>query len=122
MLLIFIVPETYSLTIIAHHNQIVGQSLTLECSVTTVRGITSRVDIVWSSDGTILKQVEKFSEDFTRLNLDTYTTTYTVSPLTINDNGKTFQCDVAIRADPPLMDATNVTLAVNGVLWNEHIQ
>ena len=30
---------------------ILGQSLTLQCEVTAVRGITSRVDIVWSSDG-----------------------------------------------------------------------
>ena len=35
-----------SVTINAPSNQTVGQSLTLESSITTVRGITSRVDIV----------------------------------------------------------------------------
>ena len=37
------------------NTQIVGQSLTLQCEVTTVRGITSSVDIVWSSDGMVLQ-------------------------------------------------------------------
>ena len=33
---------------IAVDTQIVGQSLTLECSVITVRGIVSSVDLIWS--------------------------------------------------------------------------
>ena len=41
----------------APNTQTVGQSLTLQCEVTTVRGITSRVDIVWSSDGTVLRRM-----------------------------------------------------------------
>ena len=117
LLIFFTVPAIYGLSIIAHHTQIVGQSLTLECSVTTVRGITSRVDIMWSSDGTVLQQVEKFSEDFTGLNLDIYTNTYTISSLTVNDNGRTFQCDAVISANPQLMDTANVTLAVIGMLY-----
>ena len=31
--------------------QAVGQSLSLECIVTTVRGLSSSIDIIWTSDG-----------------------------------------------------------------------
>ena len=42
-------------------NQKVGQSLTLQCEVTTVRGITSRVDIVWSSGSMELERTNDVS-------------------------------------------------------------
>ena len=34
-----------------------GQPLILQCSVTTIRDINSRVDFVWISNGTELKKV-----------------------------------------------------------------
>ena len=45
----------------APNTQTVGQSLTLQCEVTTVRGITSSVDIVWSSGGTELERTNNVS-------------------------------------------------------------
>jgi len=41
-----IVPEP-EVTVTAPNTQTVGQSLTLTCNAVTVRGITSRVDIIW---------------------------------------------------------------------------
>jgi len=105
----------YELSLIAHHVQIVGQSLTLECSVTTVRGITSRVDIVWSSDGVVLKEEEKYYRDFTTLNLDIYSSTYIISPLSTTDDDKVYQCEIVINTSPPVMDSDIVTLAVAGM-------
>ena len=46
--LFYAVPTpTMSVTVL--NTQIVGQSVTLQCEVTTVRDITSRMDIVWSN-------------------------------------------------------------------------
>ena len=108
-------PSTYDLSLIAHHIQKVGQPLILECSLTVVRGITSRVDFVWSNDGAKLQENNKFGKDLTMLNLDIYTDTYTISPLSISDNGGIYQCEVIISIDPPLKDVINVTLDVTGI-------
>ena len=51
-----ILVPTSTVSVTAPNTQTVGQSLTLQCEVTTVRGITSRVDIVWSSDGTVFEK------------------------------------------------------------------
>ena len=50
------------MTVTALNIQTVGQSLTLECTVTAVRGITSRVDIIWSRNGRELERIEGSSD------------------------------------------------------------
>ena len=55
---VLVPPPTVLVT--APNNQTVGQSLSLQCEVTTVRGITSRVDIVWSS-GTVLRRINSIT-------------------------------------------------------------
>ena len=91
--------------------QTVGQSLTLQCKVTTVRGITSRVDIVWSSDGTVLRWIN----DTTVTTMDNslvYTDSYTISQLSTTDDGRVIQCEVVINGNPPIQDSDNIALNV----------
>ena len=96
------------------NSQIVGQSLTLECSVTTVRGITSRVDIVWSRDGFQLKYINGANiANFTQ-SQTTYTFTYTIPLLSTTDDGRVYQCEVVINTSPPVMATDSVTLDIIG--------
>ena len=98
---------------IALDTQTVGQSLTLQCEVTTVRGITSRVDIVWSSNGTVLRRMN----DTTATTMDNslvYTDSYTISQLSTTDEGRVIQCEVVINASPLVMANNNITLDVTG--------
>ena len=76
--------------------QTVGQSLTLQCEVTTVRGITSRVDIVWSSGGVELERMNDVSST-TMGNSLVYTHSYTISQLSTTDDGRVIQCEVVIN-------------------------
>ena len=96
----------------APSNQIVGQSLTLECSVTTVRGITSRLDIVWSSGGVELQRISEMNVSFTNNNSATYISTYTIPQLNTTDDGRVYQCEVVINTSPPVMATGSVTLDV----------
>ena len=105
-------PSISGYSLIAHHTQIVGQSLTLECSINTVRGITSTVDIVWSSDYSVLKEEVKFHEDITTHNFYTYISTYTISPLSVIDDERTYHCNVIINASLPVVAFGNITLVV----------
>ena len=92
--------------------QAVGQSLTLQCEVTTVRGITSRVDIVWRN-GTELRRMNNVSST-TMDNSLVYTDTYTISQLNTTDDDRVIQCEVVINASPPVMASDSITLDVIG--------
>ena len=105
---------TPSVTVTAPNTQIVNQSLTLECSVTAVRGITSRVDIIWSRNGTEVERMEGVSVSSTTGNMVMYTDTYTISQLSTTDNRTAYQCEVVINTSPPVMATGSVTLDVMG--------
>ena len=95
------------------NTQTVGRSLTLQCEVTTVRGITSRVDIVWSSGGTVLERMNGVSST-TMDNSLVYTDSYTTSQLNTTDEGRVIQCGVVINASPSVMASDSTTLDVTG--------
>ena len=94
-------------------SQTVGQSLTLQCNVTTVRGITSSVDIMWSSGGTVLRTITGTTST-TMGNSLVYTDSYTISRLNTSDDGNVIECDVVINSDTPVMANDNLTLNVIG--------
>ena len=108
----FLVP-TPTVSVTALNTQTVGQSLILQCEVTTVRGITSRVDIVWSSDGTELERMNNVSSA-TMDNSLVYTDSYTISQLNTTDDGKVIKCEVVINARPQIISANNITLNATG--------
>ena len=94
-------------------DQLVGQSLTLQCNVTTVRGITSGVEIVWSSNGTELQKTND-SSPTTLNNLAVYIDTYVIPMLNTSHNTREYQCTVLIDANPPKNVSDNIRLNVNG--------
>ena len=109
---IYVVPIP-DVSMVAPEFQMVGQSLALECNVTTVRGITSRVDIVWSDGNMELDR----TNDTTVSPMDNslvYTDSYTISLLSTTDEGRVIQCEVVINASPSIMASDNATLDVTG--------
>ena len=96
------------------NNQTVGQSLSLGCRITTVRGITSRVDIVWSSDGAELNRTEELDPSSTTNYSVLYTELYIIPQLSTLDEGRTITCDVLINAMSPVTTTDSVTLNVTG--------
>ena len=95
----------------ASNTQTVGQSLTLQCEVTTVRGITSRVDIVWSSGGTELERMNDVSST-TMDNSLVYRDSYNISILTTSDDDRAFQCEGIINVNPLVSAADDLSLDV----------
>ena len=96
------------------NNQTVGQSLTLKSSITTVRGITSRVDIAWSSNNSQLTRIEGLNHSSTTNDSVLYTELYTIPQLSTLDEGRTITCDVFINAMSSVTATDNVTLNVTG--------
>ena len=114
---------TPSISVTALSTQIVGQSVALQCKVTTVRGITSRVNIVWSSDGIELERMNIVSSTTMSSSL-VYTDYYNISQLNTTDDDRVIQCEVVINANTPVMAKDSITLDVTGecALFVLHIQ
>ena len=76
----------------------IGDSLTLNCTGTTVRGISrSLVDIIWTTGG---RQVRRINNAIGDIQNDSiiYTDSFEVSSsLSTNDRGRVYQCTVLIN-------------------------
>ena len=106
---IFCIVPTPTVSVTDPDTQMLGESLTLYCNVTTVRGITSTVNIVWSSGGTELDRMSgtmPVMED----DLLVYMDSYTISQLNTTDDGRMIQCRAEINT---IMASDSVTLDVN---------
>ena len=67
--------------------------------MTTVRGITSRVDIVWSSDGVVVGTTEGASPSATTDNYMEYSNVYTISQINETEvDGVVYQCEMIINS------------------------
>ena len=100
----------------AHATQTVSKPLTLDCNITTVRGITSRVDIVWSSNGLELRKIEGIESNLTQDNSVLYMDSYTIPQLGTVDEGRIYQCGIIINQAVPIVLNSNITLDVTGEL------
>ena len=97
---------------IAPNTQTVGQSLTLQCEVATVRDITSRMDIVWSSNGTDLQMMTRLGVNSTTNNTAVYRDSYMIPLLSTTNDSRMTQCKVMITMSPPVKANDNITLDV----------
>ena len=110
----FLVP-TPSETLTAPNTQIVGQSLTLECSVITVRGITSRMDMMWRRNGKVVHIKEGVSANFTTKDTIVHTDLYTITQLNTSDDLAMYQCDAVINTYPKIITSRLVILDITGM-------
>ena len=99
----------------ASSSQIVGQSLTLECSVTTVRGITSRMDMVWKRNGMVVYIKEDVKANLTTKDMLVYTDLYTITQLNTSDDSAIYQCDAVINIYPKIFTSRLVILDITGM-------
>ena len=108
---IFYLVPSPTVIITVPNTQTVGQSLTMQCKVTAVRGITSSVDVVWSLShgGTALKRTTGVI-GYSSL---VFTDSYTIPQLSSEDHGKTYWCEATISSS---RHSNSVTLNVNGMV------
>lgn len=93
-------------------NQHIGSPLSLRCAVTTVKGITSGVDIMWKVNNTEI--IERYDGNVTEKRTS-YVYYYNANTnLTLNDNNTVYQCQVIINASPLISSTDNLTLNIIG--------
>ena len=108
------VPNSSNVTVTPSVAQIVGQLLMLECRITTVRGITSRIDIEWSTGNTTLQRTEGVNITFTESDSVVYKDVYNITQVSTFDDGRVYQCKVIIDVNPQLTATNSTTLDVTG--------
>ena len=111
---LILVPNSTNVTVTAPSSQIVGQSLMLECSVTTVRGITSRVDMEWSTGNKTLQIIKGIVNLHTTNDSVLYKAKYNITQVSTLDDSEVYQCKVIINANPQLTAFGSITLDVTG--------
>jgi len=104
------VDPTIFIEITTANSPIIGRPLILQCSATTVRGITSRVDIIWiNGSNTQVRRVNNIAAS----NINTseiYNDIFVIPSLDISDIGSVYQCEVIINSSPPIMAKDNFTI------------
>ena len=94
-------------------NLTIGDPLILECTVTAVRGISSSVDIIWTTGGRVVRRVDNITanvEDDSTI----YTDSFEISSLSAIDNGREYQCTVVINAIQRVYNSDRITLMFAG--------
>ena len=96
---------------------IIEQTLILQCSATTVRGITDRVDIIWTT-GTmeVRKVIDVLPNDFNSLSI--YNDSFIIPSLDINDIGSVYQCKVIVNSFPVVAFKDTFTIPLPGMNTN----
>ena len=90
-------------------NLTIGDPLTLDCTVTAVRGVSSSIDIIWTTGGVELRRVEDIMADIEN-DAVIYTDSFEISSLSAIDNGREYQCTVVINASQPVYSSDQFTL------------
>ena len=94
----------------------IGDPLTLDCIVTAVRGISSSVDIIWTTRDSLreLRRVDNITADIEN-DSAIYTDSFEIPSLSAIDNGRAYQCTVWINASPvALLSRDQITLMFPG--------
>ena len=96
----------------------VGQPLLLQCIVITVRGITSPMEIAWSSDDVVFHTERNVSISHTTSLFASYTSTYIIPQLSTLDDDKVYSCEVMINTSPSITVTGSIEMDVIGNLIN----
>ena len=96
-------------------NVTIGDPLTIDCTVTAVRGISSSVDIIWTTGGRVVRRVYNITADI-EIDYAIYTDSFEISSLSIIDNRKEFSCTVVVnKIQQNLINNSNqITLIFSG--------
>ena len=95
-------------------SQDVGGPLTLQCDITTVAGIVSTVDIIWSNSSTELDRISNVTPNIANASV-VYSDSYTIPQLTTSYHGREIRCEVVINIpETPVRDNATIILNVTG--------
>ena len=94
------------------NNLTTGQPLTMDCTMVAVRGITSRVDIVWYSSSGQLRSANNVTATIVNATTALYRDSFNISSLTRQHDGSLYSCQAVIYSEPSLFIYASIRLNV----------
>ena len=94
------------------NNLTTGQSVALDCSAVTVKGITSRVYIVWYSGGQVKRLNNNVTASIINDTAAVYRDSFNISSLTGKHDNRVYSCQIIINSDPLIAAISSVRLNV----------
>ena len=86
-----------------------GKATTLECNAIAVRGITSRVDIIWTTGFRTVRRAENVTTSTVNDSV-IYSDQFITTPLSVNDKGRVYQCQVVINSNSKITAIGSIVL------------
>ena len=98
-----------------YFNNEILEPVTLDCTVTAARGISSSVDIIWTTEGRVVRRVYNTNNTADIENeYAIYTDSFELSSLSTIDNGREYRCTVVIDASQPVYNSDRITIIFAG--------
>ena len=102
----------FRVNVTARDAQLVGSSLTLDCTIIELASGSNTLEIVWTDNGGTLRRTNVTSSRMEG-SLPVYTDSFMITQLTTSDHNREIQC-IASRTNPPVMDTGAIILNVTG--------
>ena len=91
------------------------EPLILQCNATTVRGITSTVDIVWTTGNTQVRRVNNVTASSNINSSSVYNDSFIIPSLNLSDIRSVYECEVVINSVLPSTAKTNFIVPIPGM-------
>ena len=92
----------------------INQSLTLQCTANIVRGISSTVDIIWTSGDTQVRRVNNVTASSNINSTSVYNDLFIIPSLDISDIGNLYQCEVFVNSVIPTKAKEDYIIPIPG--------
>ena len=92
----------------------INQPLILQCTATIVRGITSTVDIIWTTGDTQVRRVNDVTASSNINSTSVYYDSFIIPSLNISDIGSVYQCEVLVNSIVPTTANADFTIPIPG--------
>ena len=95
--------------------------LILQCNATIVRGITSTVDIIWTTGDTQVRRVNNVTASSNVNSISVYNDSFIIPSLNFSDIGSVYQCEVLFKSTLPITAKRNFSIANPGMYACIHV-
>ena len=96
------------------------QPLILQCTATTVKGITSTVDIIWTTGNTQVRRVNNVTASSNINSSSIYNDSFIIPSLRITDVRNVYQCQVLINSVLPTATTADFIISIPGT-YVQHV-
>ena len=109
------IDPSIAVEVIATNIPAIYQPLVLQCNATIEGGITSTVDIIWTTEDTLVRRVNNITASSNINSTSIYNDSFIIPSLNISDIGYVYQCEVLINSIIPTTAKADFIIPIPGM-------